>query len=1193
MWNIIQTFVQCYSCRLYKLTLYYIAAPLCFKCAQVYVVSLQPIVTFDSYLQVNEKSEFINLILMKICLHGLSCTTLSLHFNFRQLRKYLDILATDAESITDLNQYFQHHQDELKNLLNILNPKTPALLDDPENVDEDDKSIILTRQSSIKSYAGNVSIYQDDYVSQNSMRHLSEDQTDLNKLLKRNDDTDSDSTGPLQTIKKIKTNFFKKRFGSVRSRKSEQSDKQDDQISLQSNSSDTSRISLSDIKIEFKKFKRIKKPKFRKGFANKLDEGIGMASILARSVIHAHTSLACIAETQDSEHSPCSTMRRTSESEPMINMPEDMARIVSTETGIDANDFETKRNVPDIHTSLKNINTTETGDVNAQRKLSESCPTSPMVSRSSNHLKLPEETGYFGSISLSGESSEVCTSSDEDDESSDQKTDTEKSVETTSSVVQSVLNNNGANAVFITQMDKKLCSLQVVTPEPSEITHQEVIDDDRPEFSSEESESSGSSSNVHENENNENEKIEEGTDKTTTACSTLTPKQNSLHFKFHNPFSHKKVSKSISAPSSPIEKTGFVYRSSRKIKSQFSRLSKSNMIKSLSHYSLIPKKKHVDAKTTLSQPGSTTDVPSKAPSETVLGSPFLSYADLVSLDKDTSDVHKTLHKSDEIGHSKVTMYIGSEPASRASLSGPSSIFHGKEGDHYYEHKSHRKPSIKPTGLVHTAMETILIDKVQSLLVPTSPEITPSKEQQFFDHVTEKLEKVEENRIKYEDHKHIKTEFEDDISRNDEHQYLKVGYPGKEKPKKHSLVHTAMETILMDKVQSLLIPTTPDTIETEEKLFYDVNKTIERVEETGSRQPENIDHCQTSFACESSIPQHKREKDSLMQTAIKTMLIDKIQTLIPTSSEPITLHEQQVIEQNNQTEENSEDIKNNKHSSLIHTAMDKMQSLLPPVPLDIIDLPLTKESDIVEKDKDRDSLFHSALETVLIDKVQSLLVPTTASQKNTDEGLLTSPDDPQIEDEIKTKDRNERKLVKQDSIHSIVESNESRKMSKEIETNIIPCKKTKPVLQHFHPILGGAPLETIPSLPETSFDHSESLDIEGVERSSDVQAENQCLECDSETNHASVCDNSHAACRFDRNEKEREKCDKEKESPRHARHESYGGREPVLPVLQTQNSSLNSSSTPMGIHRRSSDSDLSVTPKGTKITRFIYECRYKK
>ncbi|XP_068619509.1 C2 domain-containing protein 5 isoform X2 [Battus philenor] len=58
--------------------------------------------------------------------------------------------------------------------------------------------------------------------------------------------------------------------------------------------------------------------------------------------------------------------------------------------------------------------------------------------------------------------------------------------------------------------------------------------------------------------------------------------------------------------------------------------------------------------------------------------------------------------------------------------------------------------------------------------------------------------------------------------------------------------------------------------------------------------------------------------------------------------------------------------------------------------------------------------------------------------------------------------------------------------------------------------------------------------------------------------------------------------KDKGSPRHARHESYGGREPTAGTTPAQNASLNSSSIPVGIHRRSSDSDLSITPKGGSL-----------
>ncbi|XP_063617942.1 C2 domain-containing protein 5 isoform X4 [Cydia splendana] len=66
------------------------------------------------------------------------------------------------------------------------------------------------------------------------------------------------------------------------------------------------------------------------------------------------------------------------------------------------------------------------------------------------------------------------------------------------------------------------------------------------------------------------------------------------------------------------------------------------------------------------------------------------------------------------------------------------------------------------------------------------------------------------------------------------------------------------------------------------------------------------------------------------------------------------------------------------------------------------------------------------------------------------------------------------------------------------------------------------------------------------------------------------------------EREREK-NVEKGSPRHARHESYGNRDGIGSAqAHAPNSSLEAASTPQGIHRRSSDSDLSVTPKGGSL-----------
>lgn len=1212
---------------------------------------------------------------MTLCLHGLLCLTLSLIIKNRQLKKYLDILATDNESITDLNEYFQHHQDQLQNLLNILNPKTPALLDEAENADEDYKTV-LTRQSSVKSYSGNVSIYQDNYVSQKGLKHISEDQTDLNKLLKGNDDSESDSSGPLQKIKKIKTNFFTRKFNSVRSRKT---DKQDDQISLRSNSSDTSRISLTDIKKEFKKLKRIKKTKIlRKAFTNKLDEGIGMASILARSVIHVHTSLACIAETQDSEQSPSSTMRRTSESEPKINMSDEEKNKVAVPVIIAdfKNQNESKPKVTEMSVSLKNVNTPKVVSGTRQRKLSESCPTTPMATRNENFLKLPGEVGFFGSLSLSGDSSEVYSSSEEDDESSDQKTDTERSIETTSSIVKTVLNHDVDPALII-KMDRKLSTLRGEIPDPKELKSRDDVEDT-------ENDSITTLVTVpNENESKELVELSAVPEVVQISNKPVESKSNkNHHFKFHNPFAHKKVSKSISAPASPVEKTSFVYRSSKRIKHQLSKITNSNMIKSLSHISLLPKKKQTEAKPTLSHPGSSSDILSKVPSETVLGSPFLSYADLLTLDKDSLDSQKPFYKCDETGHGKVSIYIGSEPVSRASLSDPPSLYH-KE-DAVLHIKKDNAPLTSTTGLVQTAMKAILIDKVETLLVPTSPEPEQSREKRFFDDVTKKLERVEESRCQHNQSTITDHEMFENVS--------------KEKFDKHSLLHSAMETILLDKVQSLLPTMTPDDTQPNEKqIVREEERTVTPNER--SVTPENGKHHlhneRNTKIRERSTSTGKKEKhESLFETAMKTILLDKVQTLVSDTPEPLLIEQDFFDDENYKKSKKLEDKAANE--SLLHTAIEtmlieKVQTLLPsptesvisdknqnvhderynyrlPVvenmPCDTIQMSLQSSPQVeirqekidIRENKKESGLFQTAMETMLLDKVQILVSPeaevtvpkeeeqnyNTALEKSEHDimqnsaiakckGLIgaavetllldhaqtilasASPDldvkpdtlknkqvekypvheslsshgEPTSEENsiLKSNDKKVKKLVRQDSLYSLA-SCDSLKMSKEISSNIVTsCKVTqnKPVLQHFHPILSGAPLETIPSLPESSLDRTESLDVAGVEESCESPSESsKCQECGSETNIDSACGNSHAACRFDRIDREKEQWETEKGSPRHTRHDSYGGREPICTALQAQNASFNSSSAPLGIQRRSSDSDLSVTPKGTFV-----------
>lgn len=1377
-------------------------------------------------------------------MHGVPCCVIK----NRQLQKCLDILATDGESVTDLSQYYKNHQEELQKMITLLNPKGLSMLDSQEILDDDDEKMELVRQSSLNSYAGSVSLYQDNYVSRNSLRHLSEDQTDLNRLLNRKEENDSDSSGPIQKIKKLKTNFFTKRFTKRKGDK--KGEKQDDTVSLKSNSSDTSRLSFYDIKNEFKKFKRIKKPKFHKT-GNKEDEGEGMASILARSVIHARTTLACITETQDSqaENSPCSTMRRTIEPEPNAHTGDD-----NSKTFPDQERVEDTKKVPEIQfSSLKNISSEDLVAREPRvRRISESCPTSPMAGRSDNLLKLPGDKGYFGSVSsaLSGESS-IYSSSEDEDESSDLKTDTDEALETTSSIVKSVLKYE-SDPAFIAQMDRKLTVVQNIPPKISEslladfderATQSMAVALDQVETSEgPEKESKEIECKVEKAELNvvQMEKLVTSEAPTSTKeVETCVFKPNTHYIKIHNPFAHRKTSASISCPSSPVEKHNFVYRSSKRIKDKISKISKSNMIKSISHISLFPKKREPK---TVSQSGSISDVPSypsRCPSETVLGSHFLSYSDLLGLDKDRIQANK-LCKSDEIGNSKFSMYIGSEPASRCSISGPSHPHSRDEHDHKKD-----KHSLKPTGLIHTAMETMLIDKIESLLIPTSPEIAVNTK--FFDDVSEKLEEhknsgaamrhlqsttgsttprivaVTPKRLSEDLTANVYTKHQESMLMDKAQAVLPdtteaihsiewhEGYDNEKLRAVHKtkeprgsistlmdkvhfhphffhhkkddsshdirsggLIHAAMQTMLIDRAQSM-IPDTPEPIPVHtEPDFGEIGKHhkhhdhakehghIKDKESTGlihsALQTMLIDNVQSVLPdSDEPIPirteadfgedfhknhGHTKDKQStgLVHSALQTMLIDNIQSVLPDSDQPIPIRTEPAFDDT----KSQKSLGNDKESTgLVHSALqtmliDNVESVLPnsdqPIPINI-------DSDTERKRNDckinATGLVHSAMETMLLDKAQALINPKVmnveyvsekkdievldhethnvnkeekcfdntametmlvdrmqamfpkATEANTKEihvekiqdndtelkstGLvknamqtilidkaaetkkdLTESVDKELDhSELKswsednkdgssdstretkgneeisklqkkfavknkevikkkdtddcnievakqkeeTEDRNkeatkQKKAFEERNKHftrqDSVQSNTSNKMSNEANAH----KVTKALLQNFHPILSGG-LETIPSEEcNDSFDRSidetnntSAGDVTGVAvEGSTVRSETAStsrvlptvegsVDRTGETNRASVCDNSHAACRFDR-ERERDRDRSEKGSPKHSRHESCGGREPL-----TQNSSLNASSTPMGIHRRSSDSDLSVTPKG--------------
>lgn len=926
-------------------------------------------------------------------------------------------MATDNESITEMSAYYQTHQEELQKLLLILNPNASSLLDETDALEDDEKSIMDMRRQSITNYAGSVSLYQDDLPHRRSLRHLSEDQTDLNRLLNRESD-DSDSSGPIEKLKKIKTNFFTKTFNRRSGSKRSTRDKQDDSISLKSTASDTSRISLVDIKNELKKFKSLRKPKFRKPFVNKEDEGEGMASILARSIIHVQTSLACIAETQDSEASPSSTIHRTSESEPNVNM----------------SDEDKANNV----TSLKNTSTEEIPIPPRERRISESCPATPMPDRSDNLLALPGEIGSYGSISsaLSADSSDLETSSEEDDdESSDLKTDNERSVETTSSVVQSVMSHD-LDPQFRDSMDKKLNVLESGSPDLKEVKSIDIKKEiDKKAVVEQEvfdtkiliDKCKSLESVPREVESKPGVKMAVRSNAASTSSvkdDTCVTKPSNHHIKLNNPFSHKKPAKSISEPSSPIDKSSFFNRSSRRIRRQLSKLSKSNMIKSISHYSLhLPKKKEIT--TALSQPGSSSDVRLKAPSSTVLGSPFLSYTDLMSLDKGSIDTNKFLHKSDDFDQVKVSMYIGSEPVSRSSLSGTSSLFHHREEPHHHHEKKH---SLKSTGLVHTAMETILLDKVQFLLLPASPDPDSVKNKQFFDDVNEKLGLVDE----YRNNKSNNVSVGSNI--NPMHSYRPNSPPPpvsnkpvivsgirKEKIHQHkmkppSLMQTAMETMLMDQVQSVLMSTTPEPSQPE--LKFEGHELPESHEPHKNVAKKSISYIQSLLGPKS--PDHtspterffdsKKNKMStgLVHTAMETMLMEKVQSVLgPETPEPVS----SVFDDYDRPEEYNDHHhkKDDNSHSLFQTAVETMllekvqaSALGGSVPDPVIFTDEERSQEFHKTDIST-GMTHSAMETMLMDRFTSIVGQSDVPHVNprhSDEDESEKHDRKPIKDDLK-------------------------------------------------------------------------------------------------------------------------------------------------------------------------------------------------
>lgn len=294
----------------------------------------------------------------------------------------------------------------------------------------------------------------------------------LKELLRQEDlRKDTSKRSLKKRIKKLKNssqNLFNKKIRSKRYDYSND-DELTDRSSLNSYSSDRSaKFSFSEIKNEFKR-----KSHFRSLLSKKTlneGDGSGMAALLVRSVLHAHSSLDCIKESLESS-SPSSTLRRSSKSQPKIEITS--LKIVSPEISIDISpdvnpiEPESIENPMKLQfLSLDNISLNSDklgGNLNPKMKKRtvESCPATPNDSSIVDPcLSIPSSQNIMGSSLCS---STICSSDeysssdidDSDDVSDGNKNITTNAADTVSLVVRSVVGHK-IDSNIISHMDEKL-----------------------------------------------------------------------------------------------------------------------------------------------------------------------------------------------------------------------------------------------------------------------------------------------------------------------------------------------------------------------------------------------------------------------------------------------------------------------------------------------------------------------------------------------------------------------------------------------------------------------------------------------------------------------------------------------------------------------------------------------------------------
>lgn len=183
---------------------------------------------------------------------------------------------------------------------------------------------------------------------------------------------------------------------------------------------------------------------------------------------------------------------------------------------------------------------------------------------------------------------------------------------------------------------------------------------------------------------------------------------------------------------------------------------------------------------------------------------------------------------------------------------------------------------------------------------------------------------------------------------------------------HSLVKTAMQTMLLDKV-NILTSNSPPTSPNVEEEFEFSEPSVDLQEESQTPTSSNSTSIKTELDLyDTSTQASELDNQSLVKTAMATMLLDKVNILTPTS--PATHTEEFNFEERKHSIKH-EHLSLDKIKNAVHSVMDKVHHRTPLSPKSEkeFNFDVKKHDDT----SDNQSLMKTAMQTMLFDKVQIL------------------------------------------------------------------------------------------------------------------------------------------------------------------------------------------------------------------------------